>query len=100
MMKVIKTKKRVVINFCVTHIGHGSELFRMRITEQERFDIAAKLADEMRMKAILNEIRDSGDGYGRLHLIIRKDLKNIKMQFQINFDRILDPSDMIVTIQH
>ena len=47
------------------------------------------------MKSILNEIRESIDGYGRLHLIARKDLQNIKLQYHINFDGILGPSDTI-----
>ena len=53
--------------------------------QEDRMDIAAKLQNGVSMERILNDIRDNvNQKIGRDHLINRQDLRNIKMEFNVD----------------
>ncbi len=70
------------VNVHKTHYGHQTSMGHLRISETERLAIAAKLADGVGIQRILDDIRDSiGSSYHRIHLLTRKDITNIRMEF-------------------
>ncbi|GFY62509.1 c2H2-type domain-containing protein [Trichonephila inaurata madagascariensis] len=59
-MKVYEDiKSKVTVEFTKTHVGHGIDLGRMKITREEKEDIARKLENKIPVEAILDDIRNS-----------------------------------------
>ncbi|GFS53698.1 uncharacterized protein TNIN_130141 [Trichonephila inaurata madagascariensis] len=83
-MKVYKDiESKVTVEFTKTHVGHGIDLGRMKITREEKEDIARKLENKIPVEAILDDIRNSmNQKLERIHLITRQDIKNIKRGIQ------------------
>ncbi|GFU12816.1 uncharacterized protein TNCV_5047611 [Trichonephila clavipes] len=93
-MKTLKAK--LLWNSQKTHVGHGIDLGRMKITREEKEDIAKKLENKIPVEAILDDIRNSiNQKLERIHLITRQDIKNIKEEYNISSDGILDSNDMV-----
>ncbi|GFY70927.1 MULE domain-containing protein [Trichonephila inaurata madagascariensis] len=68
----------------------------MKITREEKVDIARKLANKIPVEAILDERRNSmNEKLNRIHLITRQDIKNIKEEYNISSDGILDSNDVL-----
>ncbi|GFS61814.1 hypothetical protein TNIN_438751 [Trichonephila inaurata madagascariensis] len=68
----------------------------MKITREEKEDIARKLANKIPVESILDEIRNSmNEKLERIHLITRQDIKNIKEEYNISSDGILDSNDVL-----
>ncbi|GFT43790.1 hypothetical protein TNCV_4464451 [Trichonephila clavipes] len=95
-MKVYEDiKSKVTVEFTKTHVGHGIDLGRMKITIEEKEDIAKKLENKIPVEAILDDIRNSiNQKLERIHLITRQDIKNIK-EYNISYDGILDSNDVV-----
>jgi len=75
----------VEAEYCLRHRGHRRELCHNRISSELRAEVAGKLAQGVSMTAILDSIRDSCVGpVRRDHLTSRKDLHNIKLQYNLN----------------
>ncbi|XP_068082106.1 uncharacterized protein [Anabrus simplex] len=73
------------VNYVTTHVGHHCELGHLRLTQQEREQIASKIAVRIPMSTILDEVRSSiCDQLERLHLLSQKDLQNIERSFNLN----------------
>ncbi|GFR31302.1 uncharacterized protein TNCT_518101 [Trichonephila clavata] len=96
-MKVYEDiQSKVTVVFTKTHVGHGINLGRMKITREEKEDIARKLENIIPIKAILDDIRNSvNEKLERIHLITRQDIKNIKVEYNISSDGILDTNDVV-----
>ncbi|GFR13360.1 uncharacterized protein TNCT_196061 [Trichonephila clavata] len=90
-MKVYEDiESKVTVEFTKTHVGHGINLGRMKITRE---DIARKLENKIPIEAILDDIRNSVNE--RIHLITWQDIKNIKVEYNISSDGILDTNDVV-----
>lgn len=87
--------KQLKAECCLDHLGHEQKLGHLRIPEETRRAIAAALDDRVPIKEILRRIRAKVDhGFGREHIIDRKDIHNIKRQFSIDPSR-KDDNDYI-----
>ncbi|GFT77231.1 uncharacterized protein TNCV_4239451 [Trichonephila clavipes] len=59
-MKVYEDiESKVTVEFTKTHVGHGIDLGRMKITREEKEEIAEKLENKIPVEAILDDIRNS-----------------------------------------
>ncbi|KAF8769946.1 hypothetical protein HNY73_017532 [Argiope bruennichi] len=75
------------------HVGHEMEVGRLRLTEEERTDIAANLHLGIPMTKILDETRRNFSPKNRLSLTTRKDLCNIKSGFKIQEETVMHQDD-------
>ncbi|GFS44540.1 MULE domain-containing protein [Trichonephila inaurata madagascariensis] len=68
----------------------------MKITKEEKEDIARKLENKIPVEAILDDIRNSMNlKPERIHLITRQDIKDIKEEYNISSDGVLDSNDVV-----
>ncbi|GFU51458.1 hypothetical protein TNCV_81031 [Trichonephila clavipes] len=59
-MKVYEDiESKVTVEFKKTHVEHGIDFGRMKITREETEDIAKKLENKIPVEAILDDIRNS-----------------------------------------
>ena len=79
--------EKVSVEYCCTHHNHepDEDIAHLRMPEQLRLSIAAKLTQGITIDKILDSIRDTvGDnGLQRQHLSSRQDLRNIMRQYNI-----------------
>ncbi|GFU63891.1 hypothetical protein TNCV_398551 [Trichonephila clavipes] len=52
-------QSKVTVELTEIYVGHGIDLGQMKITREEKEDIARKLGNTIPVKAILDEIRNS-----------------------------------------
>lgn len=79
------TNGTVKIESCLDHTGHEQELSHTRMPDGLRKNIAGKLSKGVAIDFILDEIRnDTEDGISRAHLVGRKDIINVKHQFNVD----------------
>ncbi|XP_065217570.1 uncharacterized protein LOC135843563 [Planococcus citri] len=87
--------ERVSVNYYSTHYGHADEIAHLRLTDEERTEIAGKLSKGVHIDAILDNIRDNLNisTNDRLYLLTRKDVQNIALNFNINLGHRLHTDD-------
>ena len=79
------TTGEVTVQYCSTHNSHSISLGHLRIPDDTRMKIASKLYQGVLIERILDDIRDSVDaGISREHLVTRQDVRNIKVQYNID----------------
>ena len=86
-MKVVvdSVSNEVNVEYNLSYIGHDIRLGHLRISDKLRSTIAAKLAKEIPVNAIPDEIRDNLTGLlCRDHLTTRQDIHNIMQQYNLN----------------
>lgn len=94
MMKVIEKEHEIHIEFTETHVGHKNAIGKLHISEDDKLKICAQLQQKIPISTILDNIRDTNSAnYDRRYLITRKDIHNIKQEFNINDDGVLDSND-------
>lgn len=72
------------VEACLDHLGHDQKLGNLRIPDDLRSSLARQLSIGVSMDSILDRIRDNIDEtFDRSHIVQRKDLYNIKQQFQL-----------------
>ena len=72
---------KVHVVHCSTHYNHNLQL---KIPNSTRLEIVKKLELGVTLDRILDDVRDTcDDGINREHLVTRKDLHNIKYQYNI-----------------
>ncbi|XP_050499306.1 zinc finger protein 596-like [Diabrotica virgifera virgifera] len=66
-----------------THVGHDFDLEHLQLTDLERKDLAVKIASGMNFDEIIQQIKKSADpdSNKRLHLVTKRDLRNIEACF-------------------
>lgn len=70
---------KIKAKLCGTHYGHKNEIELLRMTKSDKLNIAGKLQQGHTAEIILDSIRASaGNDIDRIHLINRKDIKNIE----------------------
>ena len=75
-------KQDLQVNVCTSHYGHSISMGHIRLKEEDRYLIAAKIAQGVAFERILDDIRESiGENVNRLHLTTRKDIHNIERSF-------------------
>lgn len=73
----------VTLHYCPEHCGHD-KIAHLRLPDDVRLNIAAKLQQGISMERILDDIRDTvTDGIGRQHLANRQDVRNVLNQYNI-----------------
>ena len=83
-IKCIKSNK-VTVQYTSTHYNHEIQLGHLRINDSTRTMIADKLKKGITVERIIDDIRDIKDSaIDREHLVSRKDIQNIKKQFNID----------------
>ena len=76
--------KNMNVRYCSTHYNHDLQLAFLKMPSNARLDIARKLQIGVAVERILDDIRDTCDGgINREHLITRQDIRNIKLQYNI-----------------
>ena len=75
---------RVVVQYCSTHHNHEVRLGHVRKPHDTRMKIAAQLQQGVKMERIMNNIRQNTvGGINREHLVTKKDIHNIRNQYNI-----------------
>ena len=74
----------VEVDYCLDHIGHKIQLCHLKISNELRNTIAAKLAQGVNVDTILTEVRDKFTDVNRDTLLTRQDIHNIAKQFNIS----------------
>ena len=75
----------ITVHYNSTHYNHETQLGHVRITDTTRMTIAAKLKEGKTPQRILDNIRDNTETHiVRKHLVNRKDINNIRNQFNID----------------
>jgi hypothetical protein len=81
------SSEKVSVEYCCTHYNHepDKDIAHLRMPEQLRLSIAAKLTQGVTFEKILDDIRDSvgAKGLQREHLTSRQDMRNIMRQYNI-----------------
>ena len=77
--------RAVRVRYNSTPFNHDTHLGHLRISNATRTMIASKLQQGITTQRILDDIRDPEQGkqIGREHLVSRKDINNIRIQFII-----------------
>ena len=83
---VDSVSKEVNLEYKLSHIGHETRLGHLRISDELRSNIAAKLAKKISVNAIPDdEIRGKlTEVLCRDHLTTRQDIHNIMQQYNLN----------------
>ena len=97
-LKAIKDVKtnHTTVNYTSTHYNHKTQLGHLRLPTTTRKVIASKLKRGITAQRIIDDIRDSTQTakISRKHLVSRKDISNIKMQYNIEGIR-RHPNDLV-----
>ena len=81
---VNKESNVVTVEYNSTHYNHSTNLAHLRITDRSRQTIASKLRQGITPQRILDDIRDQHESrITRTHLVTKKDITNIRNQFNI-----------------
>ncbi|GFW02743.1 MULE domain-containing protein [Trichonephila clavipes] len=85
VIKVRQSTENVVVHYFPKHQNHETELEHLSLSESDRTAIAGKLKEGVSEKTILKDIREEITvDSGRKMLIEKKDIHNIKKDFNIN----------------
>ena len=78
------TTGHVTAHYCSTHHSHKKQIAHLKIPEQVRLNIAAKLHQGVVIEKIMDDIRDNAIGESsREHIISRQDIRNVLREFNI-----------------
>ena len=84
MTTITTETKAINVEYFKSHYGHQVCLGHLRISDSNRKAIAGQLDQGVSFEHIIDSIRNSvGSKFQRIHLVTRKDLKNIKNAFGI-----------------
>ncbi|GFV78777.1 MULE domain-containing protein [Trichonephila clavipes] len=85
VIKVRQSTENVVVHYFSKHQNHETQLEHLRLSESDRTAIAGKLKEGVSKKFFLQDIREEITvDSGRKMLIEKKDIHNIKRDFNIN----------------
>uniref|UniRef100_A0A1X7T567 Uncharacterized protein n=1 Tax=Amphimedon queenslandica TaxID=400682 RepID=A0A1X7T567_AMPQE len=76
--------KMVKVTYCSHHSNHKPEVCHLRVPDEVKNAVAAKLAEGVTIERILDDIRDSVTGtIEREHLMNRQDVHNIEYKLNL-----------------
>ncbi|GFR21199.1 MULE domain-containing protein [Trichonephila clavata] len=85
IIKVRQSTENVVVQYFPNHKNHENQLEHLRLSESDRAAVAGRLKEGVGEKKILQDIREEITvDSGRKMLIEKKDIHNIKRDFNIN----------------
>ncbi|GFY17290.1 MULE domain-containing protein [Trichonephila clavipes] len=85
VIKVRQSTENVVVHYFPKHQNHETQLEHLRLSESDRTAIAGKLKEGVSENIFLQDIREEITvDSGRKMLIEKKDIHNIKRDFNIN----------------
>ncbi|GFY62321.1 MULE domain-containing protein [Trichonephila inaurata madagascariensis] len=85
VIKVRQSTENVVVQYFPKHQNHETQLEYLRLSESDRIAIAGRLKEGVSEKKFLQDIREEITvDSGRKMLIEKKDIHNIKRDFNIN----------------
>lgn len=85
----LKRDGSVYATYCKTHVGHELELSHIPLSTHERQEIAKKLASNLPLDTVLEDVQNSVSStqpLKRKHLIKKGDLRNIIKEFGLDGD--------------
>ena len=86
-MKAVHNQKtnEVNVEYCATHNSHAIQLAHLCMSDEIRSSVASKLQQGISVERILDDIRDtlSSEGIKREHMVTRKDINNVRLQYNI-----------------
>lgn len=87
----------IKVKYCSTHVGHSNDLGRLRLSEEERSQLAQKIALKIPFDSILDSVRNvvSQDNLERIDLLTKKDLHNIASAYNLKAEAMLHRSDPV-----
>ena len=78
----IKSETCLEVTIHTTHYGYRMSLAHVHLSDSDKVAIAGNLSQGVDIQHILDDVRDNiGSKYQRLHLLIRKDIKNIEKAY-------------------
>ncbi|PSN36779.1 hypothetical protein C0J52_19398 [Blattella germanica] len=94
---IFQADGEVDVTYCPTHIGHKNELMHLRLPEDQRKEIAMKIAMKVPYDDILNQVRSSVpmDEIKRRHIVTKQDLYNIERDFSLKNEAVRRPIDVL-----
>ena len=76
--------KKIKVSYCSHHSNHEPEICHLRVPEEVKNVVAAKLAEGVTIDRVLDDIRDSVSGtIEREHLMNRQDIHNIEYKLNL-----------------
>ncbi|GFR25698.1 MULE domain-containing protein, partial [Trichonephila clavata] len=85
IIKVRQSTENVVVQYFPKHKNHENQLEHLRLSESDRTTIAGRLKEGVSEKKILQDMKEEITvDSGRKMLIKKKDIHNIKRDFNIN----------------
>ncbi|GFY70187.1 MULE domain-containing protein [Trichonephila inaurata madagascariensis] len=91
------TDGKCVVSYQKMHIGHQNALGHLFLTADEKKIIASKIAAQILLDNILDEIKNSisDAGLQRIHLLTKNDLHNIKKTFNLSINSVKHENDRV-----
>ena len=76
--------KMIKVSYCCHHSNHEPEICHLRVPEEVKNVVAAKLAEGVTIDRVLDDIGDSVSGImEREHLMNRQDIRNIEYKLNL-----------------
>lgn len=86
MKEVQNSHGSIEIMLCATHYGHDISSEHMRMTKREREEITELIQQGDHPDFVINAARaKASDSLGRMHMLNRKDIKNIERKLGIRY---------------
>jgi hypothetical protein len=81
-----KMNGEVHVEYIKTHVGHHQDLTHLKLTKHDKDNLANKIKLKIPFRHILDDIRkpEPNTIITRRHLVTRKDLHNIKQNYQLD----------------
>lgn len=86
---------RVNVDYVKTHVGHTNDLGRMKLSKNEREEVAKNIASNVKLPKILDSVRDSiaFTELERGDLLTLKDIHNIARDYFLEAEGVRDKND-------
>ncbi|GBM78357.1 hypothetical protein AVEN_217581-1 [Araneus ventricosus] len=81
------------VRYQSVHVGHELEIGKLKLSKNERVDLAPSPQLGIPMAKILDKTRENFSATSRLSLTTRKDLHNISMDFRIGGETVQHQDD-------
>ena len=76
--------KKIKVSYCSHHSNHEPEICHLRVPEEVKNVVTAKLVEGVTIDRVLDDIRDSVSGtIEREHLMNRQDIHNIEYKLNL-----------------
>ncbi|VVC29095.1 Zinc finger C2H2-type [Cinara cedri] len=92
MKEIENNDGSIEILLCATHYGHDTSSEYMKMTKRERDEITELIQQGDHPDLVINAARaKASDSLGRMHMLNRKDIKNIERKLGIRYPGFIKP---------